>query len=76
MGLAFSENGCTIIPFFEPCPYIWEGEIFHSSWNLEISFFPKKICKNLSAPEPSYLQLGFLSNKKLNSLEIPQELLV
>jgi hypothetical protein len=24
--------------FFEPCPYTWEGEIFHSSWNLEISF--------------------------------------
>jgi hypothetical protein len=40
MGLALSKNGCTI-PFFEPCPYTWKGEIFHSSWSLEISFFSK-----------------------------------
>jgi hypothetical protein len=32
-------NGCTTLPIFEPCPYIWKGEIFHSSWSLEISFF-------------------------------------
>ena len=25
--------------FFESCPYTWKGEIFHSSWSLEISFF-------------------------------------
>jgi hypothetical protein len=42
MGLVFWENGCTTLPFFEPCSYIWEGEIFHSSWSLEICFFPKK----------------------------------
>jgi hypothetical protein len=26
-------------------PYTWEGEIFHSSWSLEISFFSKKFAK-------------------------------
>jgi hypothetical protein len=41
MGLAFWENGCTTLPFFEPCPYTWKGEILHSSWSLEISFFSK-----------------------------------
>ena len=40
MGLGFWENGRTTLPFFEPCPYTWEGEIYHSSWSLEISFFP------------------------------------
>jgi hypothetical protein len=39
MGLAFGENGCTTLPFFEPCPYNWEGEIFHFSWSLGILFF-------------------------------------
>jgi hypothetical protein len=39
MGLAFWENGCTTLPIFEACPYTWEGEIFHSLWSLEISFF-------------------------------------
>jgi hypothetical protein len=24
---------------FEPCPYTWKGEIFHSSWSLEILLF-------------------------------------
>jgi hypothetical protein len=43
MGLAFWENGCIALPFFEPCPYTWEGEIFHSSWRLEILFFSKII---------------------------------
>jgi hypothetical protein len=38
MGLAFWENGCTALPFFEPYPYTWKGEIFHISWSLEISF--------------------------------------
>jgi hypothetical protein len=41
MGQGFWENGCTTLPFFEACPYTWEGEIFHSSWRLEISLFPK-----------------------------------
>jgi hypothetical protein len=39
--LAFWENGCIAFPFFEPCPYTWKGEIFHSSWSLEIPFFFK-----------------------------------
>ena len=39
MGLAFWKNGCTTLPFFEACPYTWEGEIFHHSWSLKISFF-------------------------------------
>jgi hypothetical protein len=49
MGLSFWENGCTTLPFFEPCPYTWRGEIFHSSWNLEIpkSFFSNFIFLNL-----------------------------
>jgi hypothetical protein len=36
MGLAFWENGCTTLPFFEPCPYTWEGEIFilHGAWRF------------------------------------------
>jgi hypothetical protein len=38
MGLAFWENGCIVLPFIEPCPYTWKGEIFHFSWSLEISF--------------------------------------
>jgi hypothetical protein len=38
MGLAFWENGCTAFPFFKACPYTSKGEIFHSSWSLEISF--------------------------------------
>jgi hypothetical protein len=25
MGLAFGENGCIVLPFFEPCPYLLEG---------------------------------------------------
>jgi hypothetical protein len=41
MSLAFWKNGYTTILFFEGCPYSWEGEIFHSSWSLEISFFSK-----------------------------------
>jgi hypothetical protein len=44
MGLAFWENGCTTLPFFEACPYTLEGEIFHFSWSLEISFFSKFLC--------------------------------
>jgi hypothetical protein len=28
MGLAFWEDGCTVLPFFEPCPYTWKR------WNL------------------------------------------
>jgi hypothetical protein len=47
MGLAFWENGCTTLPFFEPCPYTYESEIFHSSWSLEISFFSKMFLLNL-----------------------------
>jgi hypothetical protein len=38
--MAFWENGCTELPFFEACPYTWEGDIFHSPWSFEISFFP------------------------------------
>jgi hypothetical protein len=45
MGLAFWENGCTAPPFFEPCPYTWEGEIFQSSWSLEISLFSNFFAK-------------------------------
>jgi hypothetical protein len=30
---------------FQPCPYIWKGENFHSSWSLEISNFPKFLAK-------------------------------
>jgi hypothetical protein len=30
-------------PFFQGCPYTWECEIFHSSWNLGILFFPNFI---------------------------------
>jgi hypothetical protein len=45
MSLAFRENGCTALPFFEPCSYTWNGEIFHSSWSLEILFyFPNFFC--------------------------------
>jgi hypothetical protein len=33
MGLAFWESGCITLPFFEPCPYTWKGEIFHSSFH-------------------------------------------
>jgi hypothetical protein len=47
MGQAFRKNGCTAFPFFEPCPYTWEGENFHSSWSLEISFFSKKNLEKL-----------------------------
>jgi hypothetical protein len=43
MGLGFWESGCTTFPFFEACPYTWEGEIFHSSWSLEILFCSKFI---------------------------------
>jgi hypothetical protein len=39
MGLAFWENGCTTLQFFEACSYTWECEIFHSSRSLEILFF-------------------------------------
>jgi hypothetical protein len=45
MGLAFWKNGCIALPSFEPCPYTWEGEIFHSSWSFKISFFSKKFAK-------------------------------
>jgi hypothetical protein len=41
MGLAFWENRCTTLPFFEACPYTWTGEILNSSRSLEILFFPK-----------------------------------
>jgi hypothetical protein len=44
-GQQFWENGCAVLPFFEPCPYTWKGEIFHSSWSLEISFFSLKLEK-------------------------------
>jgi hypothetical protein len=45
MDLAFWEIRCTTCPFFEPCPYTWKGKIFHSLWNLEISFFPLLFAK-------------------------------
>jgi hypothetical protein len=45
MDLAFWENKGTILPFFEACPYTWEGEIFHSTWSLEISFFSNFLLK-------------------------------
>jgi hypothetical protein len=40
MGLAFWENGCTTLPFFEPCPYTWKREISipHGTWRFR--FFP------------------------------------
>jgi hypothetical protein len=41
MSLAFWEDGHIALPFLEPCPSTWKGEIFHSSWNLEISNFQK-----------------------------------
>jgi hypothetical protein len=47
IDLVFWENGCRVLPFFEPCPYTWKGEIFHSSWSLEISFFSNFIKKSL-----------------------------
>jgi hypothetical protein len=43
MGQASWENGCTTLPFFEACSYTWEGQIFHSSWSLEILFFSKRV---------------------------------
>jgi hypothetical protein len=45
MDLIFWKNGFTALPFFEPCPCTWKGEIFHSSWSLEISFFSKILAK-------------------------------
>jgi hypothetical protein len=33
--------GRIALPFCDACPYTWEGEIFHSSWSLEISIFSK-----------------------------------
>jgi hypothetical protein len=44
--LAFWENVYIAPPFFEACPYTWEGEIFHSSWSLEILFFFNFKAKN------------------------------
>ena len=40
MGMTFWENGCTTPPFFEACPYTWEGEssIPHGTWRFR--FFP------------------------------------
>jgi hypothetical protein len=75
-GLAFWKNGCTTLPFFECCSYTWEGEIFHSAWNLEISFFSKFFFLKVEYTRTSYPPLEFLSNKKMNSLKIPQEFLV
>jgi hypothetical protein len=45
MGLGFWESRCIAPPIFEPCPYTWEGEIFHFSWNLKISFFSNFLLK-------------------------------
>jgi hypothetical protein len=41
MGLAFWKNGCTTLPFFEPCPYTWKGEIFLMEFR-DFNFFEKK----------------------------------
>jgi hypothetical protein len=38
MGLAFWENGCIVLPFFEPCSYTWKGEIFYFSWSWKNLF--------------------------------------
>jgi hypothetical protein len=65
MGLAFWKNGCIVLPFFEPCPYTWKGEIFHCSWNLEISFFSNFLLK-LEYTRTFILSIGFLSNEKVN----------
>jgi hypothetical protein len=27
MGLAFWENGCIALPFFEPCSYTWKDDL-------------------------------------------------
>jgi hypothetical protein len=45
MDLAFWENGCKTLLFFEPCPYTWKSEIFHSSRNFKISFFCQSFTK-------------------------------
>jgi hypothetical protein len=74
MGLAFWENGCTTLPFFEACPYTWEGEIFHFSWSLEISFF-SNFFLNLDHTRTFISTFGILFHEKLKSLKIPQELL-
>jgi hypothetical protein len=73
MGLAFWESGCTTLPFFEPCPYTWKGEIFHFSWNLEISFFFPIYLLKLEYIRTFILLLGFSFNEKVKSLKIPQE---
>jgi hypothetical protein len=38
MGLAFGRMGVQHSHFLNLAPH-WEGEIFHFSWSLEISFF-------------------------------------
>jgi hypothetical protein len=44
MSLTFWKNGCTVLPFFETCSYVWKCSIFHSSWSLEISLFQISFC--------------------------------
>jgi hypothetical protein len=39
------EYGCTTPPFFEASPYTSKCYNFHSSWKLEISFFPNFLLK-------------------------------
>jgi hypothetical protein len=43
MGLAFWKARSTTLPFFEPCPYNWEGKIFHCLWSFVISFLFFKV---------------------------------
>jgi hypothetical protein len=46
-GLGILAEWCTTLPFLEPFPYTWKGEIFHSSWSLEISFLSKLFLRKL-----------------------------
>jgi hypothetical protein len=74
MDLAFSEDGCIALPFSEPCPYTWEGEIFHSSGSLK--FYFKFLLAKFRLSMTLVSIVNILSNEKMNLLKIPQELLV
>jgi hypothetical protein len=63
-------------PFLEACPNSWKCWIFHSSWNLEISFFSKFFWLKLEYTWNFIFTIGILVSWKMNSLKIPQELLV
>jgi hypothetical protein len=66
-GLGILGNGCTALPFSEPCPYTWKGEIFHSSWRLDILFFPNFIFATIRIPQHLHIhQWDYSFMKKWN----------